>query len=430
MREKGCWLEMNVSDVIIVSGPDRGLDLAVHLARDGHRVSFVEVQGLARGPEIQDEDLWGPFHRFVGSDARDRLQASDQPERDQSAVEFNNHFEILLPSGPVSLGGRWQVASKLYLNSLGPVQRERFDALLNELFSLGRGRMRSLAGVIASRPLLSDSELSGKRREVRILAEDLGVRLICATRIEEVRIRSESVDRLSVKLAPSLQPGDPVQTERARLVVWMLSRSETLSCSDAPLFDRLFEASGVDPLYYWWRNRLLWKAERKTALPRSFGVVGDLLRPHSHHNLLVCNVLEPSSMHPRPDDVLMDVWSLLPHWSATDAAYRDEHRLLSLSTLSSRFVVAGSESMHWLNPSPLALSSERLEVLHSVEGGEKKKPKPRLSNVICFGPESLDWIGNLGFELQRDFYIQSIREQMRLLSARSNLKATLGEVHL
>jgi len=59
-----------------------------------------------------------------------------------------------------------------------------------------------------------------------------------------------------------------------------------------------------------------------------------------------------------------------------------------------------------------------------------QRPQSQLANLIRFLPESLDWIGSLGFDLQCEPVRQKVQSALERLSYRAELQSSAKEVNV
>ena len=388
--------------VAIVSAFGRGNWLALELARQGFRVTLIDVtESLG---EIAPEDAEGPFGLFEASDVPESLKTRLASEGE--LLEVAGGFALWLSDGPVELRSAFvparlkalglSDASVQYVSNSRAPDKEAERALreiarapfkstwlahfAHQLFSLRHEeshRALELGHVapIGARFSIRQATREGWSKGLDALRA-AGVTVRQNASVRDLRLNGRDVDAIEVD-------DDHSGIERARAFVWLVSTNESKRL-EKKLFETLFPGGAVEPEWYWQRHRLKLGGERPAEeLPRFVAVVDDVFLPWTNGNVLI--------LRKRKEPRSFDVWQKVPV-----AVLGDAPRLAQLAADAQARL---ARRMPQFEPViEAALPAPGLPTLHGIYADEALGDLDilRSGNFFFCGPEHyemLDWLG-------------------------------------
>jgi hypothetical protein len=404
------------ADIVIVSVFGRGNWLAGELARQGWKVSLIDVS--ERVGDWDAEEAEGPFGFLEGVDLVPSQKARLTAEGE--AVPVPQGFVVWLPEGPIEFSSpmtKFQLEKRRvpeevarYLQLQGAVKAEEkkelerlgrrirklgFEEswLANFAHQLAASTYRENHEALASewalpvfQPYLIRHATAAGREKSLNLCRAAGAKVRTQAKVRDVRMTGRLCDAIEVEDVKS-------GVERGRAFVWALSSEETARFSPA-VASQIFGEGTLRPSWYW--ARFVFSYSGASELPVWSAVVRDSLLPWTHANLLI--------LRKEAKEGELGVWMRLPVRARFDKTYLEKVGAEAAELLTRR--------LPGFNPQLKLLPAEvregdpaKAEAKYGpprfpvFDESEIKKASERAAkNVLFDGPEqwvTLDWWGVL-----------------------------------
>lgn len=414
------------SEVAVVSVFGRGHWLAASLAR--HKVPVALLDVSSQIGDWKPEDIEGPFGYFhLQSSEKERL------EIEAPTVEMKNGLTIWLSDGPLELRGptrdhrleQCQIPTAVRDH----IQNEKEPTSLRGL-DFQQTWLAHLAHYFASPvdTLTSEAVREGLKRNLfspfhirqvegldseRSLqwCENQGVRVLRDVKVLDLSFEEKKLANLEIRTQKT-------GIFKADHFVWCLS-SEECALLGPQIRSALFPKGAIEPEWAWLRYRIQLRAESslskltRAQLPRHCLVIGDLMLPWTHENMLI--------LQRTLNEEIFDVWMKIPNKQRFHSQYLSEQSQKMKFLLESK--IPGIRV--WVQDLPLEAQATFEEVgpaRHPLYSRSLRAARRsfREGNIYWDSPEhwsALSWEGRFQQEAKIDSDLKAIwdrKEEARL----------------
>lgn len=304
------------SDVLVVGAFERGWYVASSLAREGMKVTYVDV--TASLGKFSTDEIRTPYGFFRPTD--------------EQILEFLSHFELraserglayLLEDGPVELGSPLTVHRFRDIVKRVPRSEDVFGDYGSNLFDglrpLGSSDAFLFPNRIFYEPFFTVAELRKGHAHMR----KAGVRMMESTQVVDVSLRRGAIEGVEVR-------GETSAFLTSSRLLWTLNDHESVTLLGDRV-DKLRSRQVLEPDWLWVSYEFEWSPPN-SMVPNYLLVVSDLDLPWCHDNYLILDRSEEETASRRDT-----VWARIPINQRFQKSYLEDLGNQILKTLQRRF---------------------------------------------------------------------------------------------